>query len=95
MTESLRQWFQFSKAEGEQLQTEGPGPSGQLELTDSMLRDWPSGDLFGLTQNAGMGWDPQHMSGPQFLVLSTLGGLRGDDEGRPPRLRTRFPAETE
>lgn len=81
MTENLQQWFQFSKAEGEQLQTEGPGPSGQLELTDSMLRDWPSGDLFGLTQNAGMGWDPQHMSGPQFLVLSTLGGLRGDDGG--------------
>ncbi len=47
-----------------------------------MLRNWPSGDLFGLTQNAGMGWDPQRMAGPQFLLLSTLGGLRADD-GQP------------
>lgn len=47
-----------------------------------MLRNWPSGDLFGLTQNAGMGWDPQHMAGPQFLLLSTLGGMRGDN-GQP------------
>lgn len=51
-------------------------------LTDQMLRNWPSGDLFGLTQNAGMGWDPQMMGGPQFLLLSTLGGMRGDD-GQP------------
>ena len=34
-----------------------PGPHGSLPLTDEMLRDWPSGDLFGLSQNAGMGWD--------------------------------------
>lgn len=47
-----------------------------------MLRTWPSGDLFGLTQNAGMGWDPQRMAGPQFLLLSTLGGMRSED-GRP------------
>ena len=25
-------------------------------LTEEMLTDWPSGDLFGLSQNAGMGW---------------------------------------
>jgi putative YjhG/YagF family dehydratase len=47
-----------------------------------MLREWPSGDLFGLSQNAGMGWSPQQMLGPQFLILSTQGGIRAED-GRP------------
>jgi xylonate dehydratase len=59
-----------------------PGPSGSLPLTDEMLRHWPSGDLFGLTQNAGMGWPPAEMLGPQFLLLSTQGGMRAPD-GRP------------
>ena len=44
-----------------------------------MLRDWPSGDLFGLSQNAGMGWPPQEMLGPQMLLLSTQGGVRAED----------------
>ena len=46
----------------------------------------PSGDLFGLTQNAGMGWDPAEATRTPYLVLSTLGGLRGED-GRPDRPR--------
>ncbi len=57
----------------------GPGPAGRLPVTAEMLRQEPSGHLFGLTQNAGMGWDPARMSGPQFVVLSTLGGLREED----------------
>ncbi len=60
----------------------GPGPAGRLPVTAEMLRQEPSGHLFGLTQNAGMGWDPARMSGPQFVVLSTLGGLR-DEDGTP------------
>ncbi|MFM8572569.1 MAG: YjhG/YagF family D-xylonate dehydratase [Pirellula sp.] len=64
------------------LKTSGTGPQGSLPLTDEMLRTWSSGDLFGWTQNAGMGWDPKKMLGPQFLLLSTQGGLRGED-GRP------------
>ena len=32
------------------------GPSGQLPLTAEMLGSEPSGNLFGLTQNAGMGY---------------------------------------
>ena len=36
----------------------GDGPAGRLPLTPDMLRDAPSGDLFGLTQNVGMGWSP-------------------------------------
>jgi putative YjhG/YagF family dehydratase len=61
------------------METSGPGPTGSLPLTDEMLRTWSSGDLFGWTQNAGMGWDLQKMLGPQFLLLSTQGGMRAED----------------
>ncbi|HTT67412.1 MAG TPA: YjhG/YagF family D-xylonate dehydratase [Gemmatimonadales bacterium] len=60
----------------------GEGPAGRLPLTAAMLRDRPSGDVFGLTQDVGMGWSPAELGGPQVVVVSTLGGLRGDD-GRP------------
>jgi putative YjhG/YagF family dehydratase len=58
------------------------GPSGSLPLEAEMLRTSPSGDLFGLTQNAGMGWDPREATRTPYLILSTQGGLRGDD-GKP------------
>src|SRR5580704_2453027 len=61
------------------VQTKAAGPAGSLPLSAEMLREWPSGDLFGLSQNAGMGWSPKEMLGPQFLLLSTQGGIRGDD----------------
>src|SRR5688500_12407693 len=61
------------------VQTSAPGAHGSLPLTDQMLRELPSGDLFGLSQNAAMGWKPAEMVGPQFLLLSTQGGLRADD----------------
>ncbi|HYB46007.1 MAG TPA: dihydroxy-acid dehydratase, partial [Streptosporangiaceae bacterium] len=64
------------------IHTAGPGPRGQLPLTAEMLRDSPSGDIFGLTQNAGMGWDPKELGRPQYLMLSTQGGIRAAD-GRP------------
>ena len=35
-----------------------------------MLRERPSGDLFGWTQNAGMGWEPAALGGSEFLILS-------------------------
>jgi hypothetical protein len=38
--------------------TEAAGPSGALPFTDVFLRYRPSGDLFGWTQNAAMGWKP-------------------------------------
>lgn len=82
MTRQLENWFGLNQSDAEKIATAGEGPTGSLPLTDAMLRNWPSGDLFGLTQNAGMGWDPQLMTGPQFLLLSTLGGMRGDD-GQP------------
>jgi len=65
-----------------QLRTRAPGPAGRLPLTDELLRNAPSGDLFGLTQNAGMGWNPAELGRKQFLILSTQGGVRAPD-GRP------------
>jgi putative YjhG/YagF family dehydratase len=53
-----------------------------LPLSDLMLKDWPSGDLFGLVQNAGMGWTPAEVARDPFLILSTQGGLRAAD-GQP------------
>src|SRR5262245_58847425 len=62
-----------------QIRTRAPGPSGALPLNDELLRHSPSGNLFGLTQNVGMGWDPKSVAGGDVLILSTLGGLRADD----------------
>jgi putative YjhG/YagF family dehydratase len=50
-----------------------------LPLTAEMLRDRPSGDIFGWTQNAGMGWNPAALGGREFLMLSTHGGIRAAD----------------
>ncbi|HEX9749652.1 MAG TPA: YjhG/YagF family D-xylonate dehydratase [Methylomirabilota bacterium] len=65
-----------------EIQTVGAGPQGQLPLTAEMLLESPSGNIFGLTQNAGMGWDPRELGRPQFLMLSTQGGIRASD-GKP------------
>jgi putative YjhG/YagF family dehydratase len=59
--------------------TKGPGPEGRLPMTAEMLRDRPSGDAFGMTEDAGMGWEPAALAGPQFVMLSTMGGIRGAD----------------
>lgn len=61
------------------IQSHAAGPEGALPLTDEMLRHSPSGDLFGWSQNVGMGWKPSKLNGKQFLLLSTQGGLREDD----------------
>ena len=50
------------------IHTRVQGPRGILPITETMLRERPSGDLFGLSQNAGMGWDP-----------ATHGGIRKED----------------
>jgi xylonate dehydratase len=60
----------------------GEGPAGRLPLTPEMLREEPSGNLFGLTQNVGMGWSPGRLTGRQYVIVSTLGGLR-DADGTP------------
>ena len=62
-----------------EVESQAEGPAGALPLTDEMLRHWPSGDLFGLSQNAGMGWKPEEVDRDPFLILSTQGGLRAPD----------------
>jgi len=62
-----------------QVATHASGPAGFLPLTPEMLLNEPSGNLFGLSQNAGMGWDPSHLLDPEFLILSTHGGLRAEN----------------
>src|SRR5213592_2707242 len=57
----------------------GEGPAGRLPLTPDMLREQPSGNVFGLTQNVGMGWSPASLGGPQYVIVSTHGGLRSED----------------
>src|SRR6266851_5231284 len=65
-----------------QLKTKAAGPAGSLPLTAGMLRERPSGDIFGLSQDAGMGWEPSEVGRKQFLIISTQGGLRAPD-GKP------------
>jgi len=61
------------------LRTSGPGPTGRLPLDGAQLKAMASGDLFGWTQNAGMGWNPAKLLGKEFLILSTQGGIRAPD----------------
>src|SRR5580700_9348899 len=62
-----------------EITTNASGPAGSLPIDDEILRNWASGDLFGLTQNAGMGWNPSQAAAKQYLILSTSGGIRADD----------------
>jgi putative YjhG/YagF family dehydratase len=61
------------------VKTHAAGPSGALPVTEEMLLEQPSGNLFGLTQNAGMGWEAAALGGKQVLILSTHGGVRAPD----------------
>ena len=62
--------------------THAPGPSGELPLAPDFLTHAPSGDLFGLIQDVGMGWEPSQVTADAFLLLSHQGGMRGTD-GKP------------
>ena len=61
------------------LETSSNGPKGSLPLTEEMLLNAPSGDIFAMSQNAGMGWNPAELNQKQFLIVSTQGGLRAED----------------
>lgn len=56
-----------------------PGPAGQLPLEPADLLARPSGDVFGWTQDVGMGWAPAELRRPEALILSTQGGVREPD----------------
>jgi putative YjhG/YagF family dehydratase len=64
------------------IHTHALGPRGALPLTPEVLITRPSGDIFGWTQAAGMGWDPSKLGGTEVLLLSTHGGVRAPD-GKP------------
>ena len=76
--ESFTEWL-GERPEVLNVRTSAPGPQGSLPLTGEMLRNWSSGDLFGLSQDAGMGWNPSQLNRREFLILSTQGGIRSDD----------------
>ena len=65
-----------------QVRTRAPGPSGKLPLTIEQVVEAPSGHIFGYSQNAGMGWNPDELGRGEFLIVSTQGGIRAPD-GRP------------
>ncbi|MBD3183290.1 YjhG/YagF family D-xylonate dehydratase [Candidatus Poribacteria bacterium] len=67
------------------IQTNAAGPSGQLPLTGQMLTQWPSGHIFGMTEDAGMGWESSELDRDQYLIIGNLAGLR-DPDGRPTAL---------
>ncbi|MDQ4076115.1 MAG: YjhG/YagF family D-xylonate dehydratase [Chloroflexota bacterium] len=62
-----------------EVHTHAAGPAGELPLDPDFLLNSPSGDVFGLSQNVGMGWAPRHVRGKAYLILSTKGGLRAPD----------------
>jgi len=62
--------------------THSDGPSGTLPFTEDILVNESSGFHFGMSQNAGMGWNPAELLRKHFLILSTSGGLR-DQDGSP------------
>lgn len=59
--------------------SKAPARTSFIPITSEMLLNRPSGDLFGLAQNAGMGWNPALLGGKDFLILSTHGGIRRPD----------------
>src|SRR5580698_8895266 len=76
---SVTQILESERSIFEEAKTHAAGPEGSLPITPEMLLTQPSGNLFGLTQNAGMGWEPGRLLDPEFLILSTHGGLRAQD----------------
>ena len=43
--------------------------STRLPLSDDFLRNAPSGDIFGVVQNRGMGLNPLEINKEQYLIL--------------------------
>ena len=76
---NLRTVLESDDAQIFEVRTHASGPQGSLPITPEMLLQRPSGDLFGLTQNAGMGWEPAALGGnrvpdPQHARRDPRGG---------------------
>ncbi len=80
--ESCRSIFDVEDDSIYNIITSSAGPQGQLPLTESQLVESPSGDIFGMIHNVGMGWEVSWTDRDQFLLISTQGGMRSED-GRP------------
>ena len=61
------------------IRTHADGPKGFVPFTAEFLIEEPSGNHFGMTQNAGMGWNPAELLRKQFIILSTVGGVKAED----------------
>ena len=72
-------WYWPDDAALDDVATTAAGPAGALPFTDDLLRNAPSGDLFGWSQDAAMGWTPAELGRHELLILSTLGGVRAPD----------------
>lgn len=76
---STRQVLESESSLIDDIATHAKGPEGSLPIAAEMLLTQPSGNLFGLSQNAGMGWELSRVLDPEFLILSTHGGVRAPD----------------
>ncbi|MBV7276683.1 YjhG/YagF family D-xylonate dehydratase [Clostridiaceae bacterium UIB06] len=79
---SLKSIFGEEKSSLYEINTHAEGPEGSLPLTPELLKNSPSGNIFGMTLNAGMGWEPSTLLGGDVFILSTMGGIR-DNDGTP------------
>ncbi len=61
------------------VRTHAPGPAGSLPLQADWLQETASGNVFGWTMDAAMGWDPSQFGRDEYLILSTQGGIRAAD----------------
>jgi xylonate dehydratase len=71
--------FALDESNLEEVRTRAPGPAGRLPLTADDLIRRPSGEVFGWTQDVGMGLPTHELGRPEALLLATCGGLRAPD----------------
>lgn len=71
----------LESASSESFPVHSPGPSGTVGYTEQDLLLRPSGDLFGISQNAGMSGSGDRATDPNVAILSTLGGWPGEALG--------------
>ncbi len=62
-----------------QVRTKAPARQEPLPLSAEQLRNAPGGELFGMSQDVGMGWKASATNAEQVLLLSTIGGIRKPD----------------
>ncbi|BEU88887.1 xylonate dehydratase YagF [Selenomonas sp. TAMA-11512] len=76
---SVQKLFENENPAHYQVDTHADGPKGVLPLSRDELATLPSGNIFGMTINAGMGWEASALSGDDVMLIGTNGGLRRDN----------------